>query len=81
MDESQKTVFVDEEIASEVLAVVREAHQYVVMVTPYVKLWGHAREALTLAVKKGIKVVGVVRNDRQVLESDDIAWLANNGVS
>ena len=79
MDESQKSVFVDDEVASQVLAIVREAKEYVVLVSPYIHLWGHALEALGLAVQRGIDVTVVARLGEDRLENE-AAWLKNNGI-
>ena len=80
MDESQKSVFVDDEVASQVLAIVREARKNVIIVTPYLKLWVHAKEAIALAVKRRVDVAVITRLEPGILESEDIIWLKNNGV-
>jgi phosphatidylserine/phosphatidylglycerophosphate/cardiolipin synthase-like enzyme len=80
MPEVQKSFFVDEEVASEVLAIVREAEKYVVVVTPYLDLWGHAQDAFRLAVKKGTKVTVILRHDPEKLKGDDVGWLVSNGI-
>lgn len=46
MPENAKTVFVDQEVTSLILSVFDEANEYVVAVTPYLELWGHARTAI-----------------------------------
>lgn len=82
MNERDKTVFVDEEIEPQILRIIREAQQYVVIVTPYLELWGHAQAAIGLAVKKGVKVTVIVRENQNFNEKEKnaVAWLYNNGV-
>jgi len=81
--ESQKTVFTNDEVASQVLDIIREAQKYVIIVTPYLKLWRHAQAAFSLAVKRSVKVAAVVRCQDGILvdsDNDDVIWLQNNGV-
>jgi len=78
--ESQSTVLVDEEVASHLLAVIRNAQKYVVIVTPYLKLWGHAVEAFTLAVKNRIDIRVIVRLEPNTFESEDVTALRHIGV-
>ncbi|MBI4336343.1 MAG: phosphatidylserine/phosphatidylglycerophosphate/cardiolipin synthase family protein [Chloroflexi bacterium] len=82
MDSTQKTVFVDDEIASQVLAVVREARHYVVLVSPYLDLtrWGHLQDALGLAVKRRANVVAIVRYEPDVVQGKSVSELVGNGV-
>jgi phosphatidylserine/phosphatidylglycerophosphate/cardiolipin synthase-like enzyme len=80
--DSQKTVFTDDEVAPQVTNIVQEAKQYVIITTPYLKLWRHAQTALGLAVRRGIKVTVIVRSENGVLKSDedDLTWLLSNGI-
>jgi phosphatidylserine/phosphatidylglycerophosphate/cardiolipin synthase-like enzyme len=81
MNDSQKTVFVDEEVASRILDIVQEAQQYVIITTPYLKLWRHAQTALSLAVRRDIKVTVIVRSENGALQDvDDLTWLLSNGI-
>lgn len=83
MAESPKTVFVDDEVASQVLDIIREAQKYVIIVTPYLKLWGHAQDAIRLAVNKGIKVTAIIRHEGGTIDNggiDDVTWFLNSGV-
>ncbi|MBF8267097.1 MAG: hypothetical protein HW388_605 [Dehalococcoidia bacterium] len=82
MNERDKTVFLDEEIEPRILAIIREAEKQVVLVTPYLALWGHAQAAMGLAVKKGIKVTVIIRREdkRNEKGKDAVAWLLKNGV-
>jgi phosphatidylserine/phosphatidylglycerophosphate/cardiolipin synthase-like enzyme len=80
MDESKKTVFLDEEVAPQLLAIVREAEEHVVIVTPYIKLWRHAVEALALAVGKGVDVKLITRLDEENPKIEQVTLLNTIGV-
>lgn len=55
--------FADDQVPTRVLSLIREAEEYVLLVSPYVKPWGHLRQALELAAKKPVTVTAVVRKD------------------
>jgi phosphatidylserine/phosphatidylglycerophosphate/cardiolipin synthase-like enzyme len=81
MTDSQKTVFVDDEVASQVIDIVQEAKQYVILITPYLELWRHAQTALGLAVKRGVKCTVIIRKeDWKPKTMDNISWLQANGI-
>lgn len=80
MAELQKMVYFDDEVASQVLSIVREAKKYVVVVSPYIELWRHAQDAIALAIDKGVDVTFIVRSEPKVIESDSVAWLVGNKV-
>lgn len=83
MAESQKTVFTNDEVAPQLLDIIQEAEKYVIIVTPYIKLWRHAQAAFSLAVKRKVKVTAVVRCENEILvrsDNEDVTWLQNNGV-
>ncbi len=73
-------VFVDEAVPALVLNVIRDAKEYAVVVTPYIDLWGHAKDAINLAKKRGVRMTVVVRHEPQVLDSKDLPWLTEAGV-
>jgi hypothetical protein len=83
MAESLKTVFVDDEVASKVLDIIRDAQKYVILVTPFLGLWGHAQDAIRLAVNRGIKVTAIIRHEGGTIDNgavDDVTWFLNSGV-
>ena len=43
-DMPDKTVFTDDEIVSQMLAILRNAEKEAILVSPYITLWGHAAE-------------------------------------
>jgi len=81
MEQRAKAVFVKEQVAPLMISVIDEAQQYVVIVSPYLKIWRHAQIAIDQALKRGVRVTFVLRSDRQVVEGDDTLWLVNSGVT
>lgn len=80
VDASSKTVLVDDEVTSKVLGIIRGAKTSLVVVTPFVELWGHAEDALKLAVKKGVQVKALVRDEEKVTSGEGVARLVAYGV-
>lgn len=75
MAELQKMVYVDEEVTPQVLSVIRNAQKYIIIVTPYIDLWGHAIEALVLAKKKGVDITVVVRLEPDIETNESVKVL------
>lgn len=82
VERGDDAVFVDEEVTTAVLGIVRDAKRYAVVVTPYLKLWTHAKQALELALQRGTEVTFVIRQEVDVVTgaADDVNWLLGNGV-
>lgn len=80
MPDNVKTVFVDQEVAPQVLSIIDEARKYVIMVTPYLGLWGHVRYAIERALKRNVEIKFFLRSDFEVLGGDDVQWLSAKGV-
>ena len=80
MDRPHVTLLTDERIEPELVAIIKNARSYVVLVTPYVKLWGHVEDAINLALKRGVNVRVVVRHEDEVLGTRDVVWLMEQGV-
>ena len=80
MPESVKTVFVDQEVTPQVLSIFEEAAKYAVAVTPYLKLWGHARFAIERALKRDVEVRFFLRADSDGLGEESTQWLSAKGV-
>ncbi|MFH1560328.1 MAG: phospholipase D-like domain-containing protein [Chloroflexota bacterium] len=74
------TVFKDEQVSNRILSVIDEAKEYVVIVSPYISLWKHVKNAVQLAVKRSARVYFLVRNDPEVVRGSDIQWLMDNQV-
>lgn len=86
MSQTEKTIFLDDEIGQQLLHIVRDAQEIIVMVTPYLDLseWHHLKQAVREAVDKRVRVVFVIRKDPGGLGNrsvDDVRWLFDNGVS
>ena len=73
-------VFLDEAVPALVVSTIRDATKYAVVVSPYIDLWAHAKDAIRLATNRGVEVIVVVRADPQVLKSEDLIWLTEAGV-
>lgn len=80
MENSLNTVFKDEEVSHRILSILGDAKEYAVIVSPYITLWGHAKNAVQLAVQHRVKVMFLVRNDPNVVQSADMQWLVDNQV-
>jgi len=83
MTQLQKSLFTDDEVASQVLRIIKDAKKHVVIVSPYVRemiLWGNAVDAINVAMKKGVKITAFVRDEPNVLETPDVAALVSGGV-
>lgn len=74
------TLLKDEDIEPKLLALVREARDWVWLVSPYLQLWGHLKDAVRLAVTRGVRVLVVVRADRSITDNEHVSWLVQNGV-
>lgn len=84
MSSQNQVIFLDDEVPTQLLSVIRNADKYAVIVTPYIKLWGHAKQAIEQAKRKGIQMTFLVRSDQQDdLERarDDLIWLQSNDVA
>ncbi|MBI2936561.1 MAG: hypothetical protein HYY31_07145 [Chloroflexi bacterium] len=81
MNDRKKSVFVNDEVAVQVRDIIQEARRSVILVTPYLELWRHVKTALSVAVKGGIKVTVVLRDKPEVINSQDVVWLSDAGVT
>jgi len=85
VSETQKIVYVDDEVAVKILDIIQEAKKFLIIVTPYIKLrdWRHVQGSLDRVLKSGVKVAAVVRLENGVLvqsDTEDVTWLLQNGV-
>ena len=76
-----KTVFLDGEITQRVENILEEARQRVIFVTPYLRLWGHLKTNIEQAVKKGVDVRFLIRQDRDQVRAEDVDWLRSHKVT
>ena len=75
------TFLADEQIEPKLLALIREARDWVWLVSPYLDLWGHLKDTIRLAVSKGVRVIVIVRADEKTLLGEDVRWLTQNSVT
>ncbi|MBM3925495.1 MAG: hypothetical protein FJ320_05840 [SAR202 cluster bacterium] len=75
-----KAVFTDDEVASQVLNIIRQAKKSVTIVSPYFEYWGHAVDDLVLALKNKVKVTVIVRNEPKIIESPQVIELSQSGI-
>lgn len=78
MEQPSNSVFTDDRVASAILDVIRSANEKVVLVSPYNKFWDHLRNAITLAIGRGVKITVVYRIGE---DESDIQWLVNQGAA
>ncbi len=74
---------VDSAVAPLVLSIIESAKQEVTIVSPYLKLWPHAKQALERAArKKVVRLRLVIRKNRddKDKDKDDLSWLSALGV-
>jgi phosphatidylserine/phosphatidylglycerophosphate/cardiolipin synthase-like enzyme len=69
----------DSEVPGQVLGILYGAREYACLVTPYVKLWGHAQQAIRDALRRQIKLYLVVRKNAEERFDDQVAWLVQSG--
>lgn len=75
----EPTVVVDEQIGQTVLSVLHTAKKEVVLVSPWIKLWGHAQGAIRQARTNGIRVLCLVREGDGGAKKDDVQDLLDLG--
>ena len=80
--EFQKFVFTDGEIEPQIRAIVQKSKKQVILVTPYLELWGHLKNEIAKAVKRKIRVQVIVRPEEKEdkKRTDALEWLVENEV-
>ncbi len=79
MPPASSRIFTDGAVSSAVLDLIREAKEYVVIVSPYNRFWGHLKDDLHLAIQqRKVRVVAFYRSGEDV---GDIPWLVNEGAT
>lgn len=73
-------LFIDEAVGQQLVGLVESAKINVMFVSPYLKLWGHLKNAIELAAKRGIDVNFLVRDEEEVTDSEDVRWLRSKKV-
>ena len=82
MAQSERSVYVDSEIVSQITSLIQEAQKEIMIVTPYLQLmdWGHVKRNIELAIKRGAKIKFLIRDDEKVLNQEDVDWLLDQKV-
>ena len=78
----ESKVHFDEQISAAICSVLRTASQQVTLVSPWIKLWGHARSAIKEAIERGVRVQCLVRGgEKNPANPDDVKELIGLGVT
>lgn len=73
-------VVTDDAVSSSALALIREANEYVVLVSPYNALWTHLKNEITFAIRRGARVTAVY-NPGGHAHGDGVEWLLDPGAA
>ena len=76
---NERFVFLDEEVQTAVLSVIREAKKHVIIVSPYLQLWTWAERAIEQALKQRVDITFFVRNQEKQVTGESVAWLIGHG--
>jgi len=74
-------VLTDDEVAPAILKLIRSAKSEVTIVTPYLKLGRHNKNALELAAGRGVKLTFYVRDEDKTFDHEDVLWLLDQGAN
>ncbi|MBI4233487.1 MAG: hypothetical protein HY686_03510 [Chloroflexi bacterium] len=81
----QESVFVDGEVPLRIERLVEGARKYVVLVSPYLKLWRHLEVAIQQAAKRRVAITVVLRDDNGEIGGregkEGVQWLVSNGIT
>jgi len=69
----------DDRVASSILDIIRGAKEIVILVSPYLKLWGHIQDQIMMARQRGVEFIVIAREDEKSNDGD-VAWLEKQGV-
>ena len=68
------------EIIRNILPIFDEAQERIVVVSPWIKLWGVAKLALQRANERDVKIRFIVRKEAKLATNEDMGWLLRNNV-
>jgi phosphatidylserine/phosphatidylglycerophosphate/cardiolipin synthase-like enzyme len=77
--EEVKSVYLDDEVLTQIQGIVTNASRWVVFVTPYVGLWVHLKNAMEEAVSRGVTISFVVRAGEEK-QAQELKWLREHGI-
>ena len=73
-------VVTDDAVAQAALGLIREAQEYVVLVSPYNAFWTHLKNEITFAMERGARVTAVY-NSPTYARGDGVEWLVAAGAT
>lgn len=73
-------IFVDSQVGEQVIAIIENARQEVILVTPYLDLWGHGQNAIQRAIGRGVDVLLLIRGGQDKPPLKDLQWLLEHKV-
>lgn len=75
----EESVFLDSQVPNKIMEIVTGASNQITLVTPYLGLWVHLKNAMEEAIARGVSIVFVVRAGEQK-QSQDLVWLKEHRV-
>lgn len=73
-----KAVFVDDEVAAQVLQIIKDADKQITFVTPYIELWNHLKDEIRDAMRRKVQVIFFIRVGTNPKDPLDLPWLRSN---
>ena len=81
MPQDSSSIIVNDDVASAVTNLVREAKRELILVSPYNNFWDHLKNDIRLAITKRRVQVTVISRERESKNKADIDWLRNEGAT
>lgn len=79
-NESDIHVVTDDAVAQTALALIKEAKEYVVLVSPYNAFWTHLKNEITFAIERKVRVTAIY-NPNGYSRGDGNEWLMGTGAT
>jgi len=76
---SATNVYTDDGGAPAILNVIRNAKEEVVLVSPYLDIWGHAQNEILAALDREVEVLVIARDEPDLNKKGDVDWLLEIG--
>ena len=74
-------VVTDDAVAQAALGLIKEAQEYVVLVSPYNAFWTHLKNEITFAMERGARVTAVYNPVGGYARGDGVEWLVAAGAT
>lgn len=81
MNEGTIQVVTDDAVAQAALGLIREAREYVVLVSPYNAFWTHLKNEITFAIRRETRVTAVYNPVGGYARGDGVEWLIEAGAA